>query len=145
MRRLAKVVGVALLLGSLATTQTGCQGSPVWTSIEKTVLTDLENGVALNDIEQAVEALDPAVAGDVAAADSIIQAAINFLQLVGAISPAAQPAALALQKQLADKIAAAKRSGWILSPQASRLVAEFVSGHPSPRAASIARAIRASL
>jgi hypothetical protein len=147
-RAVAKAAGVVLLLGglgSLVTTQTGCQGSPFWTSIVKTVLADLENGVALSDIEQAVEVLDPAIAGDVAAADSIIQAAINFLQLVGAIPPATQSAALAMQQKLGEKIAAAKKSGWVLSPEAGKLVAEFAGGHPSPRAASIARAVRASL
>lgn len=123
MFRRTLIVSAFIFVG-IAATQSGC-GSPVWTQVEKTVLTDLTNGVALQAIEQAVEALDPAIAGDVAAADAIIQAAITFLQTVGAIPPNAQPAALAMQQQLGEKLAAAKKSGWVLSPEASKLVAEI--------------------
>ena len=107
MRRTIAFCAALIFIGTLSLSLTGCKGAslPTWSQIEQTVLTDLENGTILSDIEVAVGALDPAIAGDIAAVDNIIQQAITFLQSTGAIPPATQPAALAMQQHITAKIA----------------------------------------
>jgi hypothetical protein len=80
--------------------------SAVWSQIEQTVLIDVENGSALSAIEAAVVALDPSLAGDAAEADRAIQAAIEFLESVGAIPKESVPYAESLKLQAALKLAA---------------------------------------
>jgi hypothetical protein len=93
----------AIALGLVACTPAQ---SAVWSQIEQTVLIDVENGSALSAIEAAVVALDPSLAGDAAAADRAIQAAIEFLESVGAIPKESVPYAESLKLQAALKLAA---------------------------------------
>lgn len=104
--RLSGVLVLAVAVGALSLTSSACKGpqSPVWTTIENTILQDIENGTALADIETAVLALDPALGGVLAAADQIIQIVITYLEQVGAIPIANQGAALALQTKIAAKL-----------------------------------------
>ena len=83
--------------------------APIWTSIEQTVLTDLENGVALETIESAVIAIDPSLAGVAGLVDTVIQDAINYLVDTGALPTTAKPAASKIQAQIASKLEAGKR------------------------------------
>jgi hypothetical protein len=101
--RRARWVIPAIALGLAACTPAQ---SAVWSQIEQTVLVDVENGSALSAIEAAVVALDPSLAGDAAAADRAIQAAIEFLESVGAIPKESMPYAESLKLQAALKLAA---------------------------------------
>jgi len=68
-------------------TVSGCTPaqSAMWSTLAQTVLKDVENGVVFSAIESAVEALDPAIAGDVAAVDNLIMDVIQYLEDTGAI------------------------------------------------------------
>jgi hypothetical protein len=80
--------------------------SAVWTQIEQTVLNLLNSQATLAAIESAVDVVDPALAGDIAATDAAIQAAIAFLESVGAIPTPALTLADSIKGQIAAKIAA---------------------------------------
>jgi hypothetical protein len=78
--------------------------SAAWSSIENAVLQQLQPGSVLSTIEAAVIPFLPAaVAADVAAVDDIIDAAIVFLEKVGALTPAQQAAATSIHGEIAVK------------------------------------------
>jgi hypothetical protein len=106
-RGLRPALGVLLVSAFCLFGTTGCAGasSPVWTSIENTVLADLENNVILSVIETAVVAIDPALAGIAGAVDTAIQNAIAYLESVGAIPVAAVAHTTEVKAQLSKKIA----------------------------------------
>lgn len=101
--------------------------SPIWQTIENTILGDLENGSALAKIEQAVAELDPALAGDVQAIDGVIQAVITALEGLGAIPVESKPLADERLAEVTAKIARMKQSGaWHVLPRhAAQLVAYY--------------------
>jgi hypothetical protein len=71
------------------------------------VLQQLQPGSVLSTIEAAVIPFLPAaVAADIAAVDDIIDAAIVFLEKVGALTPAQQAAATSIHGEIAVKKAA---------------------------------------
>ena len=72
------------------------------TKVEQTILTDLENGTVLSDIEAAVRALVPQGA-DV---DVIINDAITLMHDLGIIPANVLPVALDMQSKLAVKLQA---------------------------------------
>jgi hypothetical protein len=111
--RISKTISTFGLLITLSTTAlvagtTDCTPaqSAVWTQVEQTVLNLLTSQAALSVLESAVDALDPALAGDVAATDAAIQAAIAFLESVGAIPTPALAYAETVKSQIAAKVAA---------------------------------------
>src|ERR1700684_1781313 len=125
-----KMISVGLV--SLAVTfGVGC-GSSVWQHFVTAIETGLENGTALAQLESIVLQYFPQFAGDAAVIDSILQAAITLLQTTGVLPPPAQANANALQGQIGAKIAAAKKTGWVLPPGAADFVAGIAQGH-SPR------------
>ena len=77
----------------------------IWTQVEQTVLNLLQSQATLSAIEAAVDIVDPALAGDVAATDAAIQAAITFLESVGAIPIQTQAYAEKIKGQIATKVA----------------------------------------
>ncbi len=102
---------VFLFVAALSFGTVGCgpASGPLWTQIEQTILTDVENGALLSTIEQAVIALDPALGGDVAAADAVIQAVIQFFESAGVLpTPASQSYGKSLLAEVSTKLAASK-------------------------------------
>jgi len=89
-------------------TVSGCSPaqSAMWSTIAQTVLKDIENGVVFSAIESAVEALDPAIAGDVAAVDKLIMDVIQYLEDTGTIPTLSVAYADSLKAQAQAKIAA---------------------------------------
>ena len=70
----------------------------------------------------------PQFANDAAIVDSILQAVISLLQTTGVLTPPAQVNANALQGQIGAKLAAAKKSGWVLPEDASDVIAGIAQG-----------------
>lgn len=108
-----KIVALAATISATTISATTSCGSPVLQQLEKTILTDVENGTALATIEQAVAALYPQFAADAVAIDNIIQKVIDLLVSTGTLPQSAQTNALSLQSQISVKLSAAKKSGWI--------------------------------
>ena len=133
MRRTIKVglVTLAVAFG------VGC-GSSVWQNLVTAIETGLENGTALAQLEAIVVQYFPQFAGDAAVVDSILQAIITLLQTTNVLPPAAQAKANALQDQIGAKIAAAKKTGWVLPPDA----ADFIAGIPQGRSPRLVAAIQ---
>jgi len=128
---IASKVGTTLLLLVCFVSLPACgqgqifgPGSPTWSKIESTILTDIENGEALSAIEAAVVAIDPSLASDAQGVDAIIQAAIDFLETVGAIPKANAIWADSVKAGAQVKVEAAKKTG---------------AWHPSQKAQDIAR------
>jgi hypothetical protein len=96
----------AATLGAIPVSTTGCNPaqSPIYTQIEELVLKDIESGVVLSAIEAAVVALNPALAAPADAAAKAIQAAIDFLESVGAIPQASAGYAAELKSAIAIKL-----------------------------------------
>jgi hypothetical protein len=138
----AAKVGVALaLLIGLGATQTAC-GTPLAQTIEKTILVDIENGQALSFVEAAVIALDPALANDMTAVDSLIQAAVVVLETTGVIPVEAKANALALKTALGAKLTAAQKGCWVMPPATQREVAAILAGQRPRFVAAVARGAR---
>jgi hypothetical protein len=109
----------------------GC-GPSVWQQLVTTIETGLENGTTLAQLEAIVVQFFPQFANDAAIVDSILQAVISLLQTTNVLPPTAQANANALQSQIGVKLAAAKKTGWVLPPDAADVIAGIAQGH-SPR------------
>lgn len=115
----------------------GCATS-TWQSLVSAVEAGLANaGATLAQLEAIVVQYFPQFAGDAAAIDSILQAVITLLQTTNVLPPASQASANALQGQIGAKIAAAKKTGWLLSPDASDVVAGIGRGQSRELVAAI--------
>lgn len=102
------IASLSLSGASVVLLSTACSpaDAPVWSEVEKTILNLLNSQAALSVIEAAVDAIDPALAGDVAATDAAIQAAITYLESIGAIPIPAMSYAESIRGQIAAKTAA---------------------------------------
>lgn len=96
--------------------------------------TDLTDGVALATLEQLVDRYFPALAGDAAAVDSVLQAGISLLQSLGILPEGAAQNAVNLQMQIRAKL---PQKNDALSPQKSGALSPQKSGALSPQKSSV--------
>ena len=104
--------------------------------------TDLTDGVALATLEQLVDRYFPALAGDAAAVDSVLQAGISLLQSLGILPEGAAQNAVNLQMQIRAKLpqkndALSPQKSGALSPQKSGALSPQKSGALSPQKSSV--------
>jgi len=138
LRASAKVAAsIALVLSFAFTGLTACSSS-TWQQLVSSIQKGLENGALLANLEQIVAQYFPQYAGDAAVLDSILQSVITLLQTTGVLTPAGQATAVTLQSQIRDRLATAKKTGWVLPPDAADVVAGIARGEHSQLVAAIA-------
>lgn len=134
-KRRAAEACVALFTGLSA-----CSPS-LWQQLVTSIETGLENGSALAALEQIVVQYFPQYAGEAAVLDTILQSVITLLQSTGVLTPTGQATAATLQVQIRDKLAAAKKTGWVLPPAAADVVAAIARGEHPQLVAAIGGAV----
>jgi hypothetical protein len=133
----AVAASVALFLSFAFTGLVACHSS-VWQELLSSVESGLENGSTLAALEQIVARYFPQYAADAAVLDTILQSVVTLLQSTGVLTPAEQLTATALQSQITVKLAAAKKSGWVLPFDAAAVVAGVTRGEHSQLVAAVA-------
>src|SRR5208337_262681 len=116
-----KKMTFAVTLAVMTTLATGCSSNPIWATLGQTLLGDLTNGTLLEGLEMVIAAAFPGLAADQPAIDSVLQAFISLFESLGIIPASAQPNVNAIKAQLIARSSAAKKSGYVMSPDTQPL------------------------
>jgi hypothetical protein len=132
MKKIMKTMTVATAI-ALVTLATGCSSNPVWAQLGQTLLGDLSNGTVIGVLETVIAAAFPAIAAELPSVDAVLQAFISLFESLGLIPTPAQPNVNAIKMQLVERAAAAKKAGYVMSPETQRIVERVLLGQVDGR------------